>query len=107
MGRMPEAVHQKQKRRQKAARHKKTHGFACVYPAEIDRKNARMRQHVGVFTVNFSSNLAKLLRTEKERVLCRAEARRRRHTGCLSRQRNDGAARNAPFAAYVFLCQAA
>ncbi|MCI6586069.1 MAG: hypothetical protein MSC47_02945, partial [Oscillibacter sp.] len=34
-----------------------THGFACVYPAEIDRKNARMRQHAGVFAANFSSNL--------------------------------------------------
>ncbi|MBP3632895.1 MAG: hypothetical protein J6I99_07815, partial [Oscillospiraceae bacterium] len=29
----------------------------CVYPAEIDRKNARMRQHAGVFAANFSSNL--------------------------------------------------
>ena len=57
MGRMPEAVHQKQKRRQKAAWHKKTHGFACVYPAEIDRKNAHMRQHAGVFAANFSSDL--------------------------------------------------
>ena len=43
--------------RQKAAWHKKTHGFACVYPAEIDRKNAHMRQHAGVFAANFSSNL--------------------------------------------------
>ena len=41
----------------KAACHKKTHGFACVYPAEIDRKNAHMRQHAGVFAANFSSNL--------------------------------------------------
>ena len=45
------------KRRQKAAWHKKTRGFACVYPAEIGRKNAHMRQHAGVFAANFSSNL--------------------------------------------------
>ena len=43
--------------RQKAAWHKKTHGFACVYPAEIGRKSAHMRQHAGVFAANFSSNL--------------------------------------------------
>ena len=64
------------KPRPKAAWHKKTHGFACVYPAEIGCKNARMRQHAGVFAANFSSNLL--------------------WQNCF-----------APFAAYVFLCQAA
>jgi len=42
--------------RQKAAWHKKTQGFACAYLHEIDRKNARMRQHAGVFAANMSEN---------------------------------------------------
>ena len=69
------------KHRQRPAPHKKICGFACTFLAEIRPKKSPHTPVWGDFFNRFhlKNSLAKLLRTEKEQILCGAEARRRRH----------------------------
>ena len=48
--------------------------------------------------------MAKLLCTEKEQILCGAEARRRRHADAWQDGATKESVQNLPFTAHVFLC---
>jgi len=50
--------------------------------------------------------LAKLLCTEKEQILCGAEARRRRHTLCIPSRRNEDIRACSAFFGVCFLVSA-
>ena len=94
------------KHRQRPAPHKKICGFACTFLAEIRPKKSPHTPVWGDFFNRFhlKNSLAKLLRTEKEQILCGAEARRRRHAVAWQDGATKESVQNLPFTAHVFLC---
>ena len=81
-------------------------GFACAFLAEIRPKKSPHTPVWGDFFNRFplKNSLAKLLHTEKEQILCGAEARRCRHAAAWQDGATKESVQNLPFAAHVFLC---
>ena len=89
--------------------HKKTCGFACAFLVEIRPKKSLHTPVWGDFFGRFhlKNSLAKLLCTEKEQILCGAEARRRRHADAWQDGATKESVQNLPFTAHFSYAESA